>query len=389
MINILKDVGLSGVLDIAFIAVLIYSILVWFKQTRALFVLIGLFLIGGAYLIARLLGMTLTTTVFQAFFAIIVVAVVVIFQEEIKRFLEQLASRSLVPRFRLRRVMQLPRREVEILVQTVYGLARERTGALFVLWGRDPIGRHLTGGVDLNGEISEALLRSIFDPHSIGHDGAVIIRDNRIAEFSVHLPLSKNLRKLRNMGTRHAAALGLSELTDALSLVVSEEHGTISIARHGDLRQVRDIDELRAGLLRFYEEIAPAPARRSWRNLFTRNYVEKIVALVLTVFLWFFFVYESRVDMRTFLVPVEPTDLPQRYIVSQIDPPSVEISLSGPRRAFRDITESSMRVELKMTDVRTGTQKRLVPRSSVTVPNGLTLENIQPNEVSVQIDRIR
>ncbi len=389
MIEIVKEIGLSGFLDIVFIAVLIYSLLVWFKQTRAQLVLLGLFLVGAAYLVARLLDLSLTTSVFQAFFAIIVVALVIIFQEEIKHVLEQLASRSLIRNLRSSRLMQLPRREIEIIVQTLYGLARERTGALIVLWGKDPIVRHLTGGVDLNGEISEPVLRSIFDPHSMGHDGAVIIRGDKIVEFGTYLPLSRNLRKLKNTGTRHAAGLGLSELTDAMCLIVSEERGTISLAYKGALRPISDIDELRAAIVRFYEEILPRPVQRRWTSLIVTNYREKLVAIFVTLFLWVFFVFGARTQYRTFTVPVEYSDIPPKLTVTEIAPPTVDVTLSGPRRVFYALDAINVHLELKLNDIRPGTQWRTVSRTNITFPQELVLETVHPNEVMLQIKQTR
>ena len=104
---------------------------------------------------------------------------------------------------------------------------------MIVLQGNDPLERHINGGTNLDGIVSEPLLESLFDPHSIGHDGAVIIDGNRVTKFGCHLPLSMNTSKYENIGLRHTAALGLAERSDAICIVVSEERGTISLAYHG------------------------------------------------------------------------------------------------------------------------------------------------------------
>lgn len=385
IIGFLESIGISGFLDIVFMTALIYSALVWFKRTRAAFVVIGMFIFGAAYLLAQQLGLSLATTVFQGFFAIILIAVVIIFQEEIKHFLEQLASRSLVPRLRGRRMLDSRNETIDALVDTANSLAREKIGALIVLRGRDPIIRHLDGGINLDGEVSEALLRSLFDPHSPGHDGALIIREGRVTSFSCHLPLSKNLKKLHRTGTRHAAALGLAELTDALCLVVSEEQGTISVARNGDIRVVSDIAELSSMLEAFYREINPRVEGRPWRAFFRKNYREKAIALAVTVFLWFFFVHESRIDYRSYTVPIEYNNLPPSYVVDQLNPPEVEVTFSGPRRSFYFMSASKIRVFLKLFNAQQGTTKRTIPRTNVVFPEGLSLENVQPADVTVTI----
>jgi diadenylate cyclase len=387
ILDILGEVGISGFLDIIFMSVLIYLTLVWFKRTRAIFVVIGMFIVVVVYLLARQLDMSLTTSVFQGFFAIIIIAVVIIFQEEIKHFLEQLASHSVVGRFRGRKLLHIPRKEIEILVNVVKSLARDNVGALIVLRGQDPIVRHLEGGTTLGGEMSEDLLSSIFNPHSPAHDGAVIIFGDEVAQFSTYLPLSKNLRKLQKTGTRHAAALGLSELTDALCVVVSEERGSITVARNGDIHQVKDVEELSSILERFYEEIVPSAASKPWIGFFKTNYREKAIAIVATCLLWFFFVHEARIDHRTFVVPVEYTDVPSQLVVEKIDPPEVELTFAGSRRSFYFLDKDRFRISLKLSNTKEGVLRRPISRTSIDVPDGLTLETIQPNEVRVYLQR--
>lgn len=381
---IIKEIGISGFLDITVMSVIVYSILVWFKRARTAFVVIGMFMFGAAYLLARQLELSLTISVFEGFFAVIIIAVVVIFQEEIKHFLEQLASRSMVRNRRSKKLIPVAHKEVDILVRTLDSLAREQIGAIIVLRGRDPIVRHLIGGTDLDGEISEPLLRSIFDPNSPGHDGAVIIQGSRITEFSTHLPLSKNIKMLQGRGTRHAAALGLSELSDALCLVVSEELGTISVARNGSIRRARDADDLQSTIESFLEEISPTRDAKTWREFFFRkNYREKAIAILVTVVLWIFFVFGSKADYRTYLVPVRPIDLPANLLVTSVSPAEVELTFSGPRRSFLFVSSGDFSVELPLQDARRGTRLRAIPRSTILFPKGLTLQSIQPTEVSI------
>jgi diadenylate cyclase len=387
ILDILGEVGISGFLDIIFMSILIYSTLVWFKRTRAIFVVIGMFIVGVVYLMARQLDMSLTTSVFQGFFAIIIIAVVIIFQEEIKHFLEQLASHSVVGRFRGRKLLHMPRKEIDILVNAAKNLARDNIGALIVLRGKDPIVRHLDGGTNLGGEMSEAVLRSIFNPYSPAHDGAVIVFGDQVAQFSTYLPLSKNLRKLQKTGTRHAAALGLSELTDALCVVVSEERGTISVARNGDIHQVKDVEELSSMLEKFYEEIMPSAASKPWIEFFKRNYREKTIAIVVTCLLWFFFVHEARIDHRTFVIPVEYSDVPSQLVVEKVDPAEVELTFAGTRRSFYFLDKDRFKIDLRLANVREGIVRRTIGRTSIDVPEGLTLETIQPNEVRVYLQR--
>jgi diadenylate cyclase len=385
IIDIIKEIGLTGFVDIAFMSLLIYSMLVWFKRTRTAFVVIGMSIIGGIYLAARVLGLSLTTTVFQGFFGIILIAVVVIFQEEIKHLFEQIGSRSSWRGRKGKTLARLQQPQVDILVRTLADLARERIGALVVIRGKEPIVRHLDGGIDLNGELSEALLRSLFDPHSMGHDGAVVIRGNQVSEFSSHLPLSKNLQKLGRGGTRHAAALGLAELSDAMCLVVSEERGTISCANKGGIREIGNQGELQSVLEQFFEEITPTSQSRPWKNFFQRNYREKAIALVSTLLLWYILVHESKIDYRTLTIPVEYTNLPAQLVVTAIEPNRIEVTFSGTRRSFYFVDLERVHASLRLFDAREGTVKKALSVSNISVPEGLSLASIEPSEVVVRI----
>ena len=388
IIEIIESVGVSGFLDILFMSVVIYSILVWFKRTKAAFVVIGMFIIGGAYLIARQLDLSLTISIFQGFFAIIIIAVLIIFQEEIKHFLEQIASHNFVMRFRGRRVSANPQNNVDAIVNTVGELAATKSGGLIVLRGKDPLIRHLAGGIDLRGELSEPLLTSIFGSNSPTHDGAVIIAGQTVTMFSAYLPLSKNTEKLWKLGTRHAAALGLAELTDALCIVVSEQRGTISVARNGEIRKLRDTGELKDILLQFYREIDPANVSSIWKDFFKRNYKEKAIAGVVTIFLWFFFVHESKVEFKTYLLPVNYDNVASDMVVQSIEPLEIEVTFSAPRRSFYFLNSKNLRVDVQLFDIRQGSVRKTITRSNILCPEALFVENIQPTTVTFHIGAV-
>lgn len=283
----LKHIGVPDVLDMMLVGSLIYGLLLWFKRTRAAFVALGLLLLAIVYTVAFLAGMYMTVRIFQGFFAVFIVAVIVIFQEEIRSVFERIAVWSLTGGV----LKSAPsHRQVEILVRSLGDLARDHIGALVVLRGLDPLDRHVSGGWDLNGELSEALLKSIFDSHSLGHDGAFIVEEGRVTRFGVQLPLSKDLSRITNLGTRHSAALGLAERTDALVLVVSEEAGTVSIARRGELKVVADLEDLQDAIEVFLIRLMPDHAQNPALRFFTENWREKLSAAAVSVLLWFFFV---------------------------------------------------------------------------------------------------
>lgn len=383
MEELIKTIGLSGLIDIALMSVLVYTLIVWFRRSKAVFVLIGLFIVGVIYNAAREFNLQLLATVFQGFFTVILIAIIVIFQEEIKHLFERVALWSLNRGMTRQQVLNLSRQEVQILMRAVKDLADAKIGALIVVRGRDAIIRHINGGWDLNGELTEPVLKSLFDPHSMGHDGAMIIDGNRILQFGCHLPLSKDLDKIPAKGTRHAAALGLAELTDAFCIVVSEERGTVSVAQDGKIEVVDDHELLNLMLERFYEETRPAGHTQSGWELLTRNFREKIVAVLLTMGLWFFYVHEGRLTYQSYRVPVEYTNLPNHLEVAEIIPSEVEVNLSGPRRYFFFITNKRIHLTLNMINQEEGFQIKSIQKSNLTYPDRLSLEGTTPSKVKL------
>jgi diadenylate cyclase len=265
------------------VAALLYAGITWLRRSHAALVALGLCLVALVYLGARLLELHVTTWVFHGFFAAAALVAVVLFQEELRQGLEELAALAMG-----RREDHRPRFDTaEILAHALARLAQEKIGALVVVAGMQKLDRHVQGGEPLGGQLSAALLESLFDPHSPGHDGAVVVEDRRVSRFGVHLPLARGAGLPPGSGTRHSAALGLSERTDALCLVVSEERGTLSIARHGALRPVANPEELARLIGAFYRERRALRAPRpTLRSLARGHRVEKAAAVVLALFLW-------------------------------------------------------------------------------------------------------
>lgn len=387
LLDIVKQVGVSGLLDILFISIFIYAILVLFKQSKARLIIIGILILSCIYIVAQQLNLVLTTTLLHTFFAVIIIAIIVIFQEEIRRFFEQIAVWSLNPKINRNRQFNSNDREVEILVDTLRDFAAHKVGALIILPGKMNVSDYLEGGEQLDGRLSEPLLKSIFDPHSLGHDGAVVVDKGKIKLFGTHLPLSKNFSLLKNRGTRHAAALGLAEVSDALCLVVSEERGTISIARNMELNQL-NIQELEITLQNYFNKLYPTSKKINHIQL-TSNFKEKIISIFLAILLWFVFVYESRQVYRSFEVPVKHTALPKGLKISEIAPEKVKITFLGPKKDFYFMSGNEIDLLLKIPDPKPGEQNVEVTKSNISFPEDITLENIETGQVKVRIEKLQ
>lgn len=382
-LSALHTVGVADILDIALVAVLIYALLVWFKQSKAAVVAKGMLVVAAVYLFSRSTGMVMMTGIFHAFFAILVVALVVIFQEELRAIFERIAVWSLSGG-----QVEMPTgadKQADILVRTLGDLARERIGALVVVRGRDPLERHLQGGWALGGDLSEALLKSVFDFHSIGHDGAVILEGGRVTRFGCRLPLSKEAAKTAKFGTRHTAALGLAELSDALCIVVSEERGTISIAQDGKIETLRGASQLEKRLSVFYSEKQPRPRQDQVQEFLQRNQREKGMAFTAAVLLWGLFVLGAKPYQKTYNVPVHVRNLPAGLRVTALSPEKIRLVVSGQMRDFYWLDTRRFEIRLDLSDARRGSSYIRLSENDVARPPRVRLEEIDPTGVQVEL----
>ena len=376
------NIGITDVIDILVVAVLLYTATAFLKQTRAAFIIRGIFILAAVYIIARYLDLQLTAWIFQGFFAIFLIIIVVIFQEELRQIFERIAVWSLAPKA----VRPLRSNTVDILVGALADLAKDRIGALIVIQGKDPIARHVMGGIELEGNISEPLLKSIFDPHSAGHDGAVIVENDRITLFAAHLPLSKDFQQLANVGTRHGAALGLAELSDALCIAVSEERGTISVARDSRLREIENIQELGLLLENFLDEKFPSPERRMPSvSLIRENWLAKLVSFSLAVGLWYVLVPGSSTIEVTYKLPVQVQNLQPDYRIENVQPSEVNATFTGPKRAFYFFDPSKLKVDIDLSTTEPGRKILRISEQNVRHPQTLTLQQLNPSTVRVVI----
>jgi len=375
-------ITIGEIVDVLLVATLIYTAIVWLRRTRAAFVVRGILILGAAYMVVRYLDLQMTAWIFQAFFAVFVVMIVVIFQEELRQMFERIAVWS----FTRQPMPTATSATTAILVRTLADLARDHIGALVVLSGKDPIDRHVTGGIALDGQMSVPLLRSIFDAHSPGHDGAVLVDNDRITRFAAHLPLSKDLRQTAHVGTRHSAALGLAELCDALCLVVSEERGVISIARNGRLRQLDSPQGLAAAIQGFMNDRFPAQERnRRGLHLVRQNWPAKAVSIGLAIALWYLFVPGSKIVEVTYQVPVTVENLPANLQLEAVEPAAVRATFSAPRRSFYLIDQKKFRVSADVTMAELGRRTFALSEQDLRYPKELTLQEFSPNSFKISV----
>ncbi len=223
-------------IEILLIAVVVYYIARWIKNNHVLVLLKGMLVLLLFYVIASILGFDAIRWIFQNALGLSITAMIILFQPELRKGLEQLGKRNIVTPFLDSDEENLfTDNTVDEIVNAVYAMAKERTGALIVIERKVKLDEVESTGIKLDALISTELILNIFQKNFPLHDGAVVVRGNRIAAATCYLPRSENNTLSKELGTRHRAAVGISEVSDSVTIVVSEETGAISIAEGGEL----------------------------------------------------------------------------------------------------------------------------------------------------------
>lgn len=263
---------LGDVLEILIIALLVYYVLVWMKATKAWTLLKGLIVIAGFLLLASVFKMTTILWIAQNVLGFAMTALVVILQPELRKALEELGKKNIIGSMipfdsGKREEDNCSEKTINEIVKACVEMGKVRTGALIVIEKQVSLSDYERTGIDVDGQVTNQLLINIFEHNTPLHDGAVIIRGNRIASATCYLPLSDNLALSKELGTRHRAGVGISEATDSVTVIVSEETGKISVAYEGNLKRNLDGDGLRSylqkNLLKTVEDSKP---KRKWKG---------------------------------------------------------------------------------------------------------------------------
>ena len=269
-LSLLPRISVGNILEIVIISFLVYELLVWIKNTRAWNLLKGLLVILVFVLFAAVLHLTTILWILENTTTIAVTALLVIFQPELRKALEQLGSRnymSYIFSFDEGKDNQgFNDKTINELVRATFEMAKVKTGALMVIERGSSLKEIERTGIEINGLVTSQLLINIFEHNTPLHDGAVVIRGNRITAATCYLPLTDNMSISKDLGTRHRAALGISETSDSLTVVVSEETGRVSLARDGQLTRISDQETLRQAIAVEKGEDTGAGRFRLWKG---------------------------------------------------------------------------------------------------------------------------
>ena len=242
----LPNIEPTDVLEIIILAYLVYHVINYIKRTRAWVLVKGLILISLLWVIATILDLNVLRYIISNTLNVGILAVIIVFQPEFRRALEQLGQKNIVKSINIFDDSKgdddhLSMQDIDEIIYATFELSKTKTGVLLVIQQDTPLDEYESTGIAIDAKISSQLIMNMFEHNTPLHDGAAIVKGNRITAATCYLPLSDNNKLSKDLGTRHRAGIGVSEVSDALVLIVSEETGKVSIAMNGQL--VRNIDE--------------------------------------------------------------------------------------------------------------------------------------------------
>jgi uncharacterized protein (TIGR00159 family) len=378
---VIPTIRIQDIADILIMTFLLYQLYSWFRGTRAIQVLLGLGVVTLIYFATRFLDLYMTSWVLQELGTVLIVLIIVVFQTEIRQALY---------RFSLLRHMLDSRQDTQHsqfqdIAETLFRMAANRTGALIVFQGNESLHDLMTNGVVINSEISPQMLESIFYDGAPFHDGAALINNGRIEKAACHLPLSVNPDVPQHLGTRHRAALGLSERSDAVIVAISEERGEVSLVTAGTILLMNSPTDLIMaldGLLRSEAERPRVTLRqRVFSNLFPK------IALLLGVCAFWGLITTRQGQITTVTAPVRLHGVPDSLFLLRTLPEDVTVQIKAMSSLAPPPSKLDLTAEIDASGMTEGTTIIRVNHEDITTPSGMIITAVSPSSVRVTAEK--
>ncbi len=381
MKGLLGSLRWQDILDIVIITLVFYRLYLWLRRKRALRMIIAILALPFFYLLAQWFDLPLTVWGFKNLWAVILFVVVVIFQQEIRAALASITLPSfLVGASEMKTIAP---KYLDPIIDAAFSLGERGNGGLIVVQRKDDLDEFVHGKTRLDSEISEDLLISIFNPLSPLHDGAVIIQGGRIQSATALLPASQSMTLPKDWGTRHRAGIGITELSDAECIIISEERGEVMLAHHGKAEKIGTREQLRRSL----SETPSSPKETVWKkeslSHLVRNLPTKAIFFVLVCILWFF-VVGIRQGEISYAIPVEYYSIPPNLVFASDPPREINVRLRGSQRFLSSLNPEQLRVRIDLSKARAGSNQVSLSEKEMDVPSGIMVTNFYPRKIGIQ-----
>lgn len=379
LFQLMASLNWQDVVDITLNSYILFRFYVLFRGTYVFRVLIGLTMLWFFQQIAVMLGLIVTSWVIQGIVAVSAFIIIVVFRNEIRNVLQARNLKSILWGF----APKSSGTPIQIIIDSVFDLARKKCGGLLVLPGREDVSELVHSGIAWRGDLSPEMILSIFWPDNPVHDGAAIIQGNQVTEVGAILPLSNRSDLPSHFGTRHRAALGLSEASDAIVIIVSEERGDIHLVKRSRLREIRSKKKLEQKLQEHFGIYPGDPEEHRKQNLEIAT--AALVSLIFITGVWFT-VSRGLDALVTLNVPVEYMNRKPVMEIVSASTNSVSVELSGSGALIKSLRPDQVRTRLDLSKAILGENTFIITAENVSYPPGIILKNITPSEVTVDLD---
>lgn len=374
-------IRIQDVADILIMSFLLYQLYSWFRRTRAMQVLLGMGVVAIIYFATSFLGLYMTSWILQELGTVLIVLIIVVFQAEIRQALYRLS----LMRYFFGSRQEIQSNSFHQVSESLFRLAQHRTGAIVVFQRSEVLTDLMLHGVAIDSEFSPQLLEAVFADGTPLHDGALLINDGRIAMASCHLPLSVNAELPQFYGTRHRAALGLSERTDAVVAVVSEERGEVSLAVAGELKKIKSADELSdylGELIGKSPEISSVGLRK---KLFS-NLLPKTAVFFMVILFWVL-ITSRQGQITNVAAPVRLHGISKDLTLVRCTPEEVNVQL----KSFSILTPPPAKLDIfadiDITGINEGQATFRIKNSDFKLPSGMVVNVVNPAAVKVIVEK--
>ncbi len=380
MKDLLKLFRWQDGLDILILTFVFYRLYLWMRMKRALRMILVILALPIYYLLARWIDLPLSVWGLQNLWAVILLVLVVIFQQEIREVL----ARITLPSFLFGKPERLASKHVDEIVEATFKMAHQKIGGLIVLQKEDDLEEWIHGKIPLDAEVNEEILISIFNPYSPLHDGAVILSRDRVRYAAAMLPVSQSPSLPREWGARHRAGLGITEVTDAECLIISEERKEIFIASGGKAEKIESREDLKRSLSHLPLPSGEKERKTRWPTRILQDLPVKALFLFLVCVLWVVLIGVRQGEI-SFNIPIEYYSIPPDLEINGDPPREINVRLKGSQRLLSALSPDRLRVQIDLSKSRSGTNRISLSDANIVVPSGITVTNLYPRNIRLQL----
>ena len=363
-------------LDILILTYIFYRLYLWLRKKKALRMVVAILSLPLFYLLAQWIDLPLSVWGLQNLWPVIIIVLVVIFQQEIREVLGNIS----IPSFFFGRPEGLTSKINDKIAEAAYQMANKKMGGLIVLQRGDDLDEFLREKTLLDSEINEDILISIFNSQSPLHDGAVIIQGGRIRYAAALLPLSKSTSLPKEWGTRHRAGVGITEVSDGECIIISEERGEVLIASQGKVEKKKGKEDLKESLADWTPIGDSKDEEKAWSKKILGDGPTKALFLSLVCILWIFIIgiRQGEVSLN---IPIEYYSIPQNLAIVGEPPKEVNIRLKGSQRLLSSVKTDYVRVQVNLSNAHKGTNQISLSETDIATRPGITITHFYPRNL--------